>query len=404
MDYAYLGYTTDRKIVRGKVAAITEQAASEMLINFGYNIVSLKPIASFVPKNVVLFQGKVKAEEIVSFSRQLALLLESGVGIIQSLELLGDQTTDKQMKSVLTNLINDLRGGRSLSDAMGKYPNVFTIIYSKMVGVGERTGALDAVLRNLANYIEQQARSAGKVKTALAYPIVVGILGIVVGAVLIGFVLPPIVNLFKGLGGDLPLPTKMLIALSEFMQANGVVVLISLLIAVIAMFIMMRTKQGKFTWDTIRLKLPYLGRLMHVTELAKMCRNMSLLFKAGIPLNEIITLSAQACGNKVVSRDLMEVGQETLKGKGFSEPMRARKSFLPLMVELIRVGEETGNLEETLVMIAQNYEQEQETRTQRMLAMIEPVMTIVMGVFVGFLALSIFMPIYSSLGLVGGQK
>jgi type IV pilus assembly protein PilC len=143
---------------------------------------------------------------------------------------------------------------------------------------------------------------------------------------------------------------------------------------------------------------------MHVSELGKMCRNMSLLFKAGIPLNEIITLSSQACGNKMISRHLMEVGQETLKGMGLSEPMRNRRSFLPLMVELTRVGEETGNLEETLVMIAQNYETESETRTQRMIAMIEPVMTIVMGLFVGFLALSIFMPIYSSLGLVGGHK
>jgi type IV pilus assembly protein PilC len=287
---------------------------------------------------------------------------------------------------------------------MRQYPNVFSTIFSKMVGVGERTGALDTVLRNLANYAEQQSRSAGKIKTALAYPIVVAILGVVVGAILIGFVLPPIVTLFKGLGGELPLPTQMLIAFSEFIQVNGLAVLISFVVAGIALFTVMRTKTGKYTWDIIRLRIPFIGRLMHVSELGKMCRNMSLLFKAGIPLNEIISLSAQACGNRMISQHLMEVGQDTLKGMGLSEPMRKRSSFLPLMVELTRVGEETGNLEETLVMIAQNYEQEAETRTQRMLAMIEPVMTIVMGIFVGFLALSIFMPIYSSLGLIGGQK
>jgi type IV pilus assembly protein PilC len=403
MEYSYFGYNNDKKIVKGKVTAATEQAASDMLINLGYNILNLKPIASFIPKNLVLFQGKVKTDEIVTFSRQLALLIESGVGIIQSLELLGNQSSDKQLKSVLINVIDDLRGGKALSESMSKYPNVFSIIYSKMVGVGERTGSLDTILRNLANYAEQQSKSASKIKTALAYPIVVGILAIVVGAILIGFVLPPIVNLFKALGGDLPLPTKILIGFSEFTQANGIAIGIALLIIIVGVIFSMRTSKGKYMWDEIKLRIPYLGRLLHVSELAKLCRNMSLLFKAGIPLNEIITLTSHACGNRTIARALNEVGQETLRGKGLSDPMRSHKAFLPLMVELTKVGEETGNLEETLNMISMNYETEAETRTQRMIAMIEPAMTIAMGIFVGFLALSIFMPIYGSLGLVGGK-
>jgi type IV pilus assembly protein PilC len=166
------------------------------------------------------------------------------------------------------------------------------------------------------------------------------------------------------------------------------------------MLVYTRSKQGRYFWDGLKLKSPVLGRLMHVSELARLCRNMSLLFKAGLPLTDVITLSAQAVGNSVISGALIDVGQDAIRGKGLSGPMRSRHVFLPLMVELLKVGEETGNLEQTLGMIAQNYEAEADTRTQRMLALIEPVMTIAMGGFVAFLALSIFLPLYSSLSLI----
>jgi type IV pilus assembly protein PilC len=158
-----------------------------------------------------------------------------------------------------------------------------------------------------------------------------------------------------------------------------------------------RTKTGSLNWNKFKLKVPLLGRIAHVSELAKVCRNMALLFRAGLPVNEIIGLTSQATGNKAISKDLREVGEDALKGLGLSGPMTKRKSFLPLMTELISVGEETGNLEETLIMVALNYETEADIKTQRLLSLIEPTMTIIMGLMVGFLALSIFIPLYSSL-------
>jgi type IV pilus assembly protein PilC len=401
MDFSYVGYTNDRQIVKGKVSADNLQSANEMLTNLNYYVLSLKPLAAFSRGlNVTIFENKIKTNELVTFSRQLALLLESGIGIIQALELLGSQTSDKTLKTVLVKVIADLRGGKSLGESISKYSNLFTPIYGKMISVGERTGSLDAVLRNLADYAEKESQSASKLKTALTYPVIVLIMAVVVGFILITFVLPPIVNLFKSLGGSLPWPTLLLIGSVAFFKQFGLVIVIIGAGTCLGMLGYTRSKQGRYFWDGLKLKSPVLGRLIHVSELARLCRNMSLLFKAGLPLTDVITLSSQAVGNSVISRALLDVGQDAIRGKGLSAPMRSRHAFLPLMVELLKVGEETGNLEQTLGMIAQNYEAEAETRTQRMLTMIEPVMTIAMGGFVGFLALSIFLPLYSSLSLI----
>jgi type IV pilus assembly protein PilC len=396
MDYAYLGYTADRKIVKGKITAVSESAASTTLSDLGYRVVNLKPVKSFLP-NIRLFRSKVKSNELVSFSRQLALLLESGVGIIHCLELQRDQTSDAELRRVLNQIIPDLRSGSTLSEAMVKYPNVFSNIYSRMVEVGERTGSLDAVLKNLANYAETESKAISKLKNAMTYPMIVLVLGIVVATILVTFVLPPIINMFGSLGAELPLITKILIFGVNFVKDNILIIIGVVLGIVLLVSMYTRTKTGSLNWNRFKLKVPLLGRITHVSELARICRNMALLFRAGLPVNEIIGLTAQASGNKAISKELREVGEDALKGLGLSGPMTKRKSFLPLMTELISVGEETGNLEETLIMIALNYETEADIKTQRLLSLIEPTMTIIMGLMVGFLALSIFIPLYSSL-------
>jgi type IV pilus assembly protein PilC len=207
--------------------------------------------------------------------------------------------------------------------------------------------------------------------------------------------------MFKALGGDLPLLTRMLIGFTNFFSANWIAIFSVLIGSGLGTFIYFRTPVGNFNWNRIQLKMPLIGRIAHISELARLCRSMSLLFKAGLPVNDIINMSAQSSTNKVVAKALNEVGQDALQGKGLSHPMSERPyAFLPLMTELTGVGEETGNLEETLIMIAENYEAEAEIKTQRLLSLIEPTMTIVMGIVVAFLALSIFMPLYGSLQYV----
>lgn len=402
MDYTYLGYGEDRRIVKGSISAASERAAVDMLANVGYQVVSLKPMTRFLPDFSKLLQGKVKPAEIITFSRQLALLLESGVGIVQSLELLGNQTSDKQLKKVLVEVVSDIRGGNSLSAALAKHPEVFSTIYHKMVGVGEQTGGIESVLRSLADYAQRQSSAMNKLKMALTYPAIVLCLAIVVVALLITVVLPPIVNMFTALGGDLPITTRALLAMVDFLNNYGLYALVGAIGLGMVAFMYTRTSSGQYYRDLLMLRLPILGRLRLVSDLARCCRSMALLFRSGLPLPEIMTLTAQSSGNRVVTKAFSEVEQDMLKGEGLSGPMRKRWVFLPLMVEMTKVGEETGSLDATLITVAENYEIEAESRTQAMLAMIEPVMTIAMGLGVGFIALSVFMPMYGSLSLVGG--
>jgi len=400
MDYTYLGYTGDRQIVKGKVSAADERAAIDMLSNIGYRVVNIKPVSTFFSMSGSFFQTKVKSTEIVTFSRQLALLLESGVGIIQALELLESQATDRNLRKVLMQVVSDLRGGKSLSLALAEHPQVFSKLYTKLISVGEQTGALETVLRSLAGYIERQTASISKIKQAMMYPAIVFCLGIAVAAIMLTVLLPPLVDMFKKLGGTLPLPTRMLLGLMEFLQHYGVFLFIGLAVLAVVGFIYSRTPKGRSLRDSSILRIPLLGRLFQVTELARACRSLSVLFKAGLPLPEVMNLTIQATGNRVVATALRQVEQGMLKGQGLAKPMSASPVFLPMMVEMAKVGEETGNLDEALVIVAENYEIEADRRTQTLLGLIEPAMTIAMGLGVGFLALSVFMPIYSSLSLV----
>jgi type IV pilus assembly protein PilC len=401
MNYAYIGYTEDRQIVKGRVSAADERAAADMLTNTGYRVLSLKPITTFAPSLGGFLQAKVKSSEMVTFSRQLALLLESGVGVIQALELLSAQTGDKTLSKVLIEVVNDLRGGKALSTALAQHPNVFSTLFCKLISVGEQTGSLEAVLKSLAEYIERQATATAKIKQALMYPAIVLCLAIGVAAIMVTVLLPPLIDMFSKLGGTLPLPTRMLLAAMGFIQSYGMYLLVVIIAVGIVGFLYSRTPNGRYLRDTLILKLPVIGRLSLVSELARSCRSLSLLFRAGLPLPEVMSLTTKATGNRAVARALTEVEQDMLKGQGLAKPMSKRNIFLPLMVEMTKVGEETGNLDEALLVVAGNYEIEAERRTQTLLSMIEPAMTIAMGVGVGFLALSVFMPIYSSLSLVG---
>jgi len=402
MNYNYLGYTEDRQIVKGRISASNEQAAVGMLTNIGYRLVSLKPITAFIPKVGGFLQAKVKPAEMVTFSRQLALLLGSGVGIIQALELLSSQTTDKTLKRVLIEVLNDLRGGKGLSTALAQHPHAFSTLYCKLMSVGEQTGSLEAVLKSLADYTERQTATMAKIKQAMMYPAVVFCLAIAVGAIMLTVLLPPLIDMFSKLGGTLPLPTRILLASMGFLESYGVYLLVVIIALIIVGFLYARTPNGRYYRDRLILRLPLIGRLTQVSELARACRSLSLLFRAGLPLPEVMTLTTQATGNRVVARALGEVEHDMLRGQGLAKPMSKRKVFLPLMVEMTKVGEETGNLDDSLIIVAENYEIEADRRTQTLLGMIEPAMTIAMGLGVGFLALSVFMPIYGALSLVGG--
>jgi len=403
LNYEYIGYTADRRVVKGKIEASGEKEAGDRLAASGYQILKLKasggPAITGMPS---LFQKGAKQEEIILFSRQLALLLESGVGIVQSLDLLKLQTTNKALAKMLDTVISDLRAGSPLSATLEKHPKAFNKMYCKMIAVGEQTGQLESVLRNLATYSEQSAAATRKIRQAMTYPIIVLVLAVAVGFLAVTFILPPIMNMFKTLGGKLPLMTQILIAVVTFMGSYGVYVMLAVLVICLLLYMYTRTPSGALRKDSLLLKIPVMGRLNLINTLARTCRSITILFRSGLPLPEILKLTAESSGNKVISNALMGVEEDIIKGEGLASAMGRRPVFLPLMVEMTRVGEETGNLDNTLTIVADSFEIEAADKLTTVLGMIEPAMTIIIGLAVGFLALSIFVPIYSSMSLIGG--
>jgi len=269
------------------------------------------------------------------------------------------------------------------------------------MAVSEETGNLESGLRQMADYIEKQATSSKKIKSALTYPIIVLVLAVVVIAVLVTFVMPAFIGLYSSLGAELPGITRALLAIVNFLLHYGLFILAGIVGVVVIGFAYTRTPTGRYQWDKLNLSLPMVGRITVLNELSRCCRTISLLFRAGLPLPEIMTLAISGSSNKVVSRALTEVREEMLKGQGLARPMSRNPVFLPLMVQMAAVGEGTGNLDNTLDTVAQSYEMEADDRTAALTAMITPAMTIFMGGLVGFIALALISTMYSILGSAG---
>lgn len=365
----------------------------------GYKIVTLKPLTSFLSLDKLrarLFPAK--PAEIILFYRELAMLLESGIDIVTSLELLQGQSCNYTLKRVLGEVVSDLRGGNQLSSALGKHPEVFSPIYHRLLGVGEQSGGLEIVLQQIADYMEKEVSTTKDIKNALLYPIITSIVTIIVIGVLVTFVLPAFGNLYNSLGVDLPGPTRLLIAVATNVQSYGIYLLLAILIATVAVIIYIKTPGGRYKWDKLVLSLPLIGRVNHLGELARYCRSMSLLFRAGLPMIEVMSMVVQGSNNSVMAKALTDVQQDMIRGEGLSRPMAKNDLFLPMMVQMVRVGEETGNLDTTLLAVARTYEAEAEDKTRYLTALIQPTMTLAIGLVIGLIALSLSSAMYSIYG------
>jgi type IV pilus assembly protein PilC len=400
MVYQYVACNESGEMVTGKLSAASEEAVTQMLNYAGYRLINLRPYVPFLSLGR-LSRGRMarlKPSEIVLFYRQLALLLESGINIIASLELLQVQSTNRALKGVLEEIISDLRSGSQLSVAMGKHPQVFSPLTCRSLSIGEQTGGLELMLRQIADYTEKEIIAKKGIKSALTYPIIAAVVTVVVVGVLVGFVLPAFASLYDSLGAELPALTRMMMSVSDIFRSNILSIMLSLMIISGTALIYSRTSDGRYQLDKLILRVPQLGRIRHLNELARTCRSIALLFHAGLPLTEIMPLVIQGSGNRVVARALYDVQQDMLKGEGLAQPMAKNPLFLPMMVQMVKVGEETGNLETSLVAVAQNYETEAEDKTKTLIGMIGPVMTLIIAGIVGLIAMSMFSAMYSMYG------
>jgi type IV pilus assembly protein PilC len=402
MDFAYTAFTEDKKLVKGKVSATTEEAASELLGYGGYRVVSLKSITPLINTERLLASfSQIKSQEIVMFSRQLALLLESGTDIVTALDLLQGQIPNQTLQKIIGEVASDIRGGSSLSKALSKHPRAFSQMYYQAIAAGEQGGNLEIVLKQMADYMEKAVVTQKQIKSALRYPIMVFVAAIAVVLVLVTWVFPTFAGLYIQMGAQLPLATRILIGITNWANHYGLYLLLGVLIAVAVVYIYIRTPAGKYRWDKFMLNVPVIGRIVRLGELSRACRTMSMLVRIGLPLPEILTMTANSSTNKFVVENLTGVHQELIRGEGLSEPMARREIFLPLMTQMVKVGEETGNLDNTLTTVAENFDMESADKTKAAVALIQPVITIFIGLVVGFLVLAMFSAMYSIYGQLG---
>jgi len=399
MVFQYIAYNTKGEVVKGKLPAASEEAANDLLGYAGYQAISLKPYIPFLNVDKLtsgLFQ--VKPGDIILVYRQMAMLLESGIDIVTALELLREQASNRALRKVIGGVIDDLRAGHQLSRALSKHPHVFSPIYCKLIGVGEQSGDLETVLRQVADYMEKEVTTAKETKSALMYPVITSVVTVVVIAILVTFVLPGFGSLYSSLGIAMPASAQLLIDLSAKLKEYWTFLMVGALAALSLTCVYIKTAGGRARWDRLLLRLPLLGHVCHLNELARICRSMSLLFRTGLPLTEILPLLIDSSRNRALSQAMANVQQDMIKGEGISKPMAKNSLFLPMMVQMVRVGEETGNLDATLLAVARSYETEAEDKMRSLIALIQPVMTLTIGLIIAGMAFSLVSAMYSIYG------
>ena len=400
MTYRYQAYTLDKKLVDGTIEAASEAMAEEALYLAGYKyVISLKAARPRITIDSVLptFFG-VKPQDVIDFSRQLATFVGSGVSLYMALELVGDQITKPAFKRIITAVAQELQGGSSFSQAISHYPAAFSYSYYQIIKASEQAGDLESGLRQIADYMEKQLKIGSNIRRAMAYPAIVIVMAIGVSVLMVTIVLPPILGLFKSVGANLPWTTKIVIAVVDFISAYKLPLLIGIVALVAAIYFYFRTAAGKRTMDKMMLRMPLIGKINVQRIMGHFCRTASMMSKSGLQLPEILEVTIHAVSsNQVVSQALTEVREKLMEGKGLSRPMSENSLFPSTMVKMITMGEQTGNIDMALTTLANYYEEKSNQSIQALIAMIEPVLTVLMGLAVAFIMVAILLPMYSVL-------
>ncbi|HTA57336.1 MAG TPA: type II secretion system F family protein [Candidatus Baltobacteraceae bacterium] len=354
--------------------------------------------------NMPTFGGSVSAKELAIFTRQFSVMIDAGLPLVQCLEILASQQENKLFQKVLTGTRSAVEGGSNLSTAMKQYPKVFDPLYSNMVEAGETGGILDTILQRLSSYIEKNVKLKAAVKSALIYPI--GVLTIAAGVIilLLWKVVPIFATLFAGLGVDLPLPTKIVIGMSNFVGSIfGLLIVVGVIGGVVGLKVWYGTPQGRFVLDSIVLKLPVLGILMRKIAVARFTRTLGTLISSGVPILEGLDITAKTSGNAVVERALFQVRKSLEEGKSLTEPLKDSAVFPGMVTQMISVGEQTGAMDAMLQKIADFYEDEVDAAVKDLLTALEPIMIVFLGTVVGGVVISMYLPLFTLIGKLSGH-
>ncbi|MCR4784967.1 MAG: type II secretion system F family protein [bacterium] len=343
---------------------------------------------------------KVDEQALTVFSRQFATMINAGLAMVRCLDILSEQTEDKKLQQVLVQVRRDVEGGSTLSSALMKHPDVFSSLYYSMVKAGEMGGVLDEVLDRLAQFMEKDFALKKKVKAALTYPVVILVMAIGIVFFLVTYILPTFVSMFEGMNLQLPLPTRILMTVTKLAQEP--VYLGIFAASVVALFIILKkyveTPVGRKQFDQLKLSVPVFGLLNKKVAISRFCRTLGTLLSSGVPIMQSLEIVGKASGNEVIAATVTRVRDSIREGESIAAPLGASGMFPPMVTQMVAVGEETGNLDAMLSKIADFYDTEVDYLLSSLTSMLEPIMIVGMGGIVGFIVISVFMPMYQLVG------
>ena len=396
--YKYRAKNLKGETLDGEYEAVSLDVLEQMLRSKGYFLVE----SSVRGREFTLadMYGKISVKDIAVFCRQFAVILGSGITILEAVGILRDQASKKRMKDILEDVYNELQKGRMLSEAIAPYDDMFPEFMKNMIRVGEASGTLDQILNQLADFYEYDNRLRRKIRSAMTYPTILAVLTVAVVTLLMVAVLPMFSDMLTGMGGNLPGITVFLMSVSRFMADNILLLAAVVIIAVILFTYYVRTDNGRLWFDGLKLRLPVVKSTVLKTVTARFARSMSILLKSGIPIVNAMEIMKDLIGNRAVEKKFTEATAEIKEGKGIAGPMKRLGIFPPLLIHMIVVGENTGELDEMLGRTAGFFDEEVEEAIERAVSMIEPAMIIIMAVVVGVIILSVMLPMVSIMDTV----
>lgn len=398
VTFQWSGKTLRGTIESGELSANSKE---DVISHLRRKSITPTAITEKKSKTSFSFGSKTSDKDITVFTRQFATMIEAGLPLVQSLEILTSQVENKTLAKALASIKTDVEGGATYADALKKHPRIFSELYVNMIAAGEAGGILDTILNRLAEYIEKAMKLRKKVKGAMIYPAVVSVIAVIVIAVIMIFVVPTFSKMFVTLGGTIPVPTRIIINLSNFISGiGGLFILIAVIGLSLSIAQVRRTEKGKKTIDALLLKAPVLGILFRKVAVAKFTRTLGTLISSGVPILDGLEITAKTAGNKVIEYAVMDVKKAVSEGKTLAEPLTKARVFPPMVTHMIAVGESTGALDSMLSKIADFYDDEVDMAVSNLTSMIEPIMIVFLGSTIGYTVVAMYLPIFKLLTLV----
>lgn len=398
-EFKYEAITLDGKKVTGQYETEHESQVLAMLKEKGYMATSIKEKSSSKEITLRAF-SKVKTKDLAVFCRQFQVMLDAGVSIVKCIDILREQTENRKFKEVLGKVYDGIQRGITLSKAMHGYSDVFPKLFVHMVEAGEASGSLDVIMDRLAVHYEKEFKIQNKIKSAMIYPIVLACVSVLCVAFLLMFVMPTFVGLFDSSGAELPGPTKFVMNLSDGLKHHWMLIMLIILAFLYLMKIARKTDKGRMILDTIKIKIPKIKWSVNKVITSRFTRTLSTLLKSGIPLIDAMEIVAKVVQNKVVEDGLLKARDELKKGIDLATPINNMGFFPPMVVSMIRIGEESGALDDILDKTANFYDEEVEVAMQKMVSILEPLMIIIMGLLIGGMVIAMVLPMFDMFNTV----